>query len=294
MMINEFLEKKKLDLFPSMVVAKRCRERYPYVVDLKHPKTFNEKIKWLSTHYRNPLYTRCADKVEIYGFVVEKLGKEEADELFCEKYGIWEKVEDIDFDSLPSSFVLKSNHASGHIIICEDKNKLDWEKTQKTLNKWLHTNFFYVHGEWQYKNIKPKIICERLLDSDIVDYRIFCFAGKPEYIKVTKHNSNSAGGYDCGLYYTDWTEADFSVAQNYGNLEIEKPADLENMLRIAKALSANFCFVRVDLYSVSGKTYFAELTFTPNAGYEFFSEYETDLKFGEKITLPIDRYVTKW
>ena len=294
-MIISRIKKGLYDIFPSWMVKQSCRNKnYPYALDLSNPRTFNEKIKWMSTHYRNPLYTRCADKVSVQGYVEEKLGKEVADSLFCTKYGVWEHVEDIDIETLPNSFVFKSNHASGHVILCEDKTKLDWVQTKVTLNNWLRTNFFYMHGEWQYKNIKPKIICEELLDADIIDYRIFCFGGKPEYIKVTKHNNESKGGYDCALYYPDWTETEFTLAQNYGYLSVPKPADLDTMLEIARKLSKDFSFVRVDLYSVSGRTYFAELTFTPNSGCEWFTDESVDLRFGEMFKLPKDQYVKRW
>lgn len=214
-----------------------------------------------------------------------------ADSLFCKKYGVWDSPNKIDFPSLPNSFVIKTNHASGQFILCKDKSELDVSTVKETFAKWLRVNYYYVNGEWQYKNIKPKVLCEELLEDDIADYRIFCFEGKPTYIKVTKHNINSPGGYDCAIFYPDWTEAEFTMAQNYGHLDITKPDNLDAMLEIAEKLSKDFHFVRVDLYSVSGKTYFAELTFTPNSGGEKFADPAVDLRFGNMFELPNDEYV---
>jgi hypothetical protein len=39
------------------------------------------------------------------------------------------------------------------------------------------------------------------------------------------------------------------------------------MVRVARDISADFDFVRVDLYNVQGKIYFGEITCTPRSGY---------------------------
>lgn len=255
-------------------------------LDLENPKTFNEKILWITLYNHDPLYTVCADKVEVEKYLRQKLGVDEIKKLLCERYGVYDSAEAVDFDKLPQSFVLKSNHASGQVIICRDKTKLNIREARRDMCSWLKVNYYYSDGEWQYKNIKPKIICEKLLEADIIDYRIFCFEGKPVYIKVTRHNPNSPGGYDYAMYYPDWTKTEFKMSLNYGDLEIEKPKELDYMLSVAEKLSSDFHFVRVDLYSVKDKVYFAELTFTPNAGKERFERYEDDLRFGSMFSIP--------
>lgn len=261
----------------------KCHKRKP---NLDNPTTFNEKILWITLNHHNSLYTKCADKVTVEQYLQEKLGKDETKDLLCPRYGIFDSVDDIDFDKLPQSFVLKSNHASGQVIICKDKSRLNIPEAKKDMRLWLKVNYYYSDGEWQYKNIQPKIICEKLLEADIIDYRIFCFEGKPAYIKVTQHNPNSPGGYDYAMYYPDWTKTEFKMSLNYGNLDIEKPKQLEYMLSVAQKLSEDFHFVRVDLYSVGDKVFFAELTFTPNAGKERFERYEDDVRFGSMFQLP--------
>lgn len=278
--------------------ARKCAEEKYYsafdrIPDLDHPKTFNEKVLWISLYYHNPIYTQCADKVDVKHYLEDKLGEKETQKLICQRYGVWDNPDDIDFDSLPDSFVLKSNHASGQFILCRDKKKLDIQQTKRVMKNWLKINYYYASGEWQYKNIKPKIICEKLLESDIVDYRIFCFEGKPTYIKTTRHNTHSTGGYDCALYYPDWTPTEFRMSQNYGEMTIEKPKRLDYMLSVATKLSQDFHFVRVDLYSVENEIYFAELTFTPNSGREKFDNESVDERFGAMFDIPNDEYVEK-
>lgn len=261
--------------------------------DFKNPKTFNEKTMWISIYYHNPLYTKCADKIRVREYLVEKLGEQEAKKLICEQYGTWDNPEDIDFQRLPDSFVLKSNHASGQVILCKDKAQLDIEKVKKKMSEWLSYSYYNDRGEWQYKHIKPQILAERLLESDIVDYRIFCFEGEPTYIKTTKHNPETKGGYDCALYYPDWTPTDFKMAQAYGSMNVPKPEKLDYMLEVARKLSKDFHFVRVDLYSVENNIYFAELTFTPNSGCEKFESQEVDERFGKLFSIPNDEFVRR-
>lgn len=287
--IRKLIIKKNIVFFSK----RKYFQAFNRMPDLDNPSSFNEKTLWIATFYHNPLYTRCADKVLVREYLENKLGKEEADSLICKKYGIWETPEEIDFDSLPKSFVLKSNHASAQVILCSDKSQLNFDKVRKQLNKWLKTNYYYSVGEWQYKNIKPMIICEELLDSNIVDYRIFCFEGKPTYIKVTKHNSNSPGGYDYNMYYTNWDKTEFRMAQSYGDMDIEKPVCLDYMLELAEKLSSDFHFVRVDFFTVKEKVYFAELTFTPNSGREKYTDYNVDIEFGKMFDLPNDQFVQK-
>ena len=253
--------------------------------DLDNPKTFNEKVLWIALHYRKELYTKCADKLAVKDYLDEKLGVEIANSVWCKKYGHWTNVDDIDFDSLPSSFVLKSNHSSGQIIICQDKSKLDIHKTKKEMSEWLKENLYHLTGEWQYKNIKPQIICEELLDSDIIDYRIFCFGGKPEYVKLTQHNPDTPRGYDYAIYSTEWAKMEILKTKGYGNKDFEKPESWELMLEYARKLSEDFNFVRTDFFTVDDRIFFAELTFTPSNGWEDFITEELAVKYGDMIKL---------
>jgi hypothetical protein len=234
----------------------------------------------------------CADKIRVREYLEQKIGIEETERLICKKYGCFQSPEEIDFEKLPNQFVLKSNHASGQVLLCQDKSKLDIKKTRKTLRKWMGINYYYLIGEWQYLHVKPQIICEELLDSSIVDYRIFCFEGKPTYIKVTKH-SKSADGYDYNMYYTDWSETEFRMEQKYGRLDMPKPKQLDYMLGLAKKLSEDFHFVRVDFFTVNEHVYFAELTFTPNSGREKYTNFDVDRRFGEMFELPNDNFVKR-
>lgn len=268
----------------SFIKARYFRyfKRFP---NLDDPRTFNEKVLWIALHYRKDIYTKCADKLAVKEYLDEKLGIEEANNIWCKKYGSWEKVDDIPFDTLPNQFVLKSNHSSGHIILCQNKDDIKIEDIKKELNAWLKENLYDLTGEWQYKNIKPKIICEELLDNNIIDYRIFCFNGEPQYVKLTQHNSKAPRGYDYAVYSIDWEKMNLLKTKGYGNKDFKKPICWNKMIEYARKLSSDFNFVRTDFFTVGDKVYFAELTFTPSSGWEDFVTDELAVKYGDMIKL---------
>lgn len=136
------------------------RHRMGYQLDLDNPKTFNEKLQWLKLYNRNPLYTVMVDKVRAKEYVANKIGEQ----YIIPTLGVWENVDDIDFDSLPSRFVIKCNHNSGKgMYICKDKSKMDVEKVRNGLRKGLRENY-YLHGrEWPYKDVPRRIIAEQYM-----------------------------------------------------------------------------------------------------------------------------------
>ncbi len=256
------------------------RERYKSVfgreLDLENPKTFNEKIQWRILKDRKDIYTQLADKYLVREYVKEKIGEEYLIKLL----GVYEKAEDIDYDKLPNKFVLKCNHDSGSVIICKDRSTFDRKAVNKKLNFFLKRNFYYMTREWHYKNIKPLIICEELLEpknKELCDYKFHCFNGKIEIIQVA--NSTHTGN---NMHDSEWNLLPFHyLNENHKNLE--KPDNLDAMKKIVKKLSEDFNYIRVDLYNSDGKIYFGEMTFTSNAGFGKFSPEKYDYYYGEKI-----------
>ena len=259
-------------------------------LDLKSPQAFNEKMQWLKLYDRKPEYTRMVDKFEAKGYVVERIGEE----YIIPTLGVWDKFEDIDFDALPDQFVLKCTHNSGGLVICRDKGNLDWEATQKQINKSLKKNYFYAGSrEWPYKNVKPRIIAEKYIEDhqkkgrNLDVYKIFCFGGKPMIIQAIQNDKTKEETID--YYDVDWNRLD--LRQNYPNSTtlLDKPSQLQRMLEIAGSLSQGHSFLRVDLYEVDGKIWFSELTFYSDSGMAKFEPSEWDERLGEWIELPIDK-----
>lgn len=252
-------------------------------LNLSNPKSFNEKIQWLKLYDRNPMYTILADKYHVREYVSKTIG----DQYLIPLIGVYDNVDDIPWDKLPTKFVLKCNHASGTNIICKDKSKLNIRDSTKKLKKWMKMNYYWRGREWAYKNIKAKIICEKYMVDEsgveLKDYKIFCFHGEPKLIQV---DYNRFVNHKRNLYDTSWNYIDASIEYpNDSTVHIKKPDKLEEMLELARRLSAGFPHVRVDFYSIAGKIYFGEMTFYPESGYGKFNPKELEFQMGTWMSI---------
>ncbi len=232
-------------------------------MDLENPVEFNEKLEWYKVFFHPRILNQLADKYAVRAYIEEKIGSEYLNEL----YGVYKKGEEIPFDELPDRFVIKATHASGFNIIVRDKANLDREKTIKKLNKWLGINQYYRKGqEWAYKDIEPRIVVEKFLEEEgrsfLVDYKFYCFNGE---IKFFTAHLDRFTGHNHTTYDVDFNLLPFGHETLHDNEAeaIEKPSNLSEMIRLATKLSENLPFVRVDFYSIDGKTIFGELTLYP-------------------------------
>ena len=258
-------------------------------LDLKDPKTMNEKLQWLKLYNRRPEYTMMADKVAVRDYIAEKLGEE----YLIPCLGVWEDPEDIDFDALPDKFVLKCNHNSGlGMCICKDKSKLDIPKVKAELKKGLAQNYYLNGREWPYKNIKRRIIAEKYMTDapdidDFTDYKFYCFNGKPDCVLVSYDRSTG----DPKFYFFDrkWELKRYNKRGKAApeGFTLPKPEGMDKMFEIAEQLSkdAGSPFLRVDLYNSQGQIYFGELTFFPDSGFDANRLPEMDRYFGDLINL---------
>lgn len=273
-------------LIPDKVfLSLKYRKTFGYFPDWKHPKTFCEKITWLKLYDRNPQYTQMVDKYAVKEYVAGIIGQQ----YVIPTLGVWDKAEEIDFDSLPNQFVLKATHDSGRVVICSDKAKLDRKEAVRVMKESLARDFYAVTREWPYKHVKRRIIAEEFIapmkdnaPADLPDYKFFCFNGKVNCFKIdfgrnTEHHAN---------YYNPQGEllpfGEACYPPIYDHRE-EIPSNLTEMISIAEKLSREHRFLRVDLYNVHGRIYFGELTFYPGSGVSAFTDNHWDLTMGEWI-----------
>lgn len=253
-------------------------------LNLKNPQTFNEKLQWLKLYDRNPLYTKLADKYEVREFVSKVIG----DKYPVPLLGVYNGVDEIDFDTLPERFVLKCTHDQGSVIICRDKKQLDMQKAKRFLNKRLAKNPFWATREWPYKNIIPRIICEEFLIDEsgyeLKDYKFFCFNGK---VKCFKIDFDRFIGHRANYFDPKGKLLAFGEIACPPEFEkqLEIPQDLDKMINLAEILSNNYPFVRVDFYYIKGKIYFGEMTFYPASGFGKFEPESADWLLGSWLDL---------
>lgn len=252
-------------------------------LNLKNPETFNEKINWLKLYEypSNEKIIKASDKFRVR----EYLHSINCDRYLNELYGVWDRVEDIEWDKLPNKFVLKCNHGSGYNILCLNKKELDRKSVEKKLNKWMHEDFGKVSAEPHYSSIPRKIICEKYLTEDIIDYKFYCFNGEPKFFYVSIIPNGDFHYMKAIFYNIDGTKANF-IRTDHEILEsVVLPSNLNEMVELSRHLSKEFKFVRVDLFNVDGKIYFSELTFSPCSGFMPLSPSNADYEIGELISL---------
>lgn len=275
-------------LLPSTLACDEFYQKYTYKrffgydLDLNSPRTYNEKIRWYNLYDRNSLYTQLADKFLVNDYVKKIIGTRYIKQI----YGVYNSSWEINWDELPNRFVIKMSHGSHWNIICEDKTELDIKIVIKTLNKWINTNFYHMHREWQYKDIKPRIIIEEYLESNhelgLLEFNSYCFNGVPKFIEVNMElNSIKYRVY----FDNEWRKQQLVVRYPLPIMEVTKPKCSDELLCIASRLANNIPFCRVDLFVCSGKIYFGEMTLTPGAGYIVFNPSNYDRVFGDLMEL---------
>lgn len=280
--------KKSLRFLPDMTYIKLYyRLRVGRKLNVRNPETLNEKLQWLKFNYRFPLQSIVSDKLLVRDYVKEKIGEKYLIPLL----GSWKEYSDIDFSALPNQFVLKCNHDSGGLVVCTDKEKLNHEEAKRKIEKSLKSNFFYIGREYQYRNIKPMIICEKFISDNgkvPMDYKVYCFNGKPDVILVCRDRFSKNTHRASYLFFDQkWNFQPLDKGdENLQDVDIPKPENLDEMIEIAKKLSEDFVFARIDLYNIKGKIYFGEITLSPNSGFDPDIKYETDLMFGKKLEIP--------
>jgi hypothetical protein len=275
-----------LNFIPDKLYLKIVfRAETGYKLNLKHPKTYNEKLQWIKLYDRRPEYTMYADKFAVREYIAKTLGEEYLVPLI----GVYDRAEEIPWDDLPDRFVLKCTHGSGTNIICRDKNKLDRVQAVKDLNRWLKKNYFWAGREWCYKNIRPRIICEQYLDAGNGmtpdDYKFMCFNGEPRIIQL---HHDRFGKHTLTYYTTDWERTDIKrIDEDTALVSAEKPQNLSEMLGIARRLSRDMYYARIDLYDMKGRIYFGEITLYPTSGFSTFARYEDDEMLGSWLCLDL-------
>lgn len=252
-------------------------------LNLKAPVTFNEKLQWLKLHNRKPIYTQMVDKVGVRSIVEEKIGPE----YLVPVLGVWDTVDDIDFQALPDKFVLKCTHDSGDLIICKDKKALDIDAAKAKLKKGLATDLYAKGREWPYKNVHPRVYGEVYMsdtnEDQLTDYKVYCFNSIPYLIQVdfdrfTDHKRQ--------FYSPDWALTDVSWhISSTTSVKLTKPLVLGKMLDIATRLSSGIPFLRVDFYVVDDKLYVGETTFFPGAGFGKWMPEGTDERLGRLLQI---------
>lgn len=258
-----------------------------YRLNLENPKTYNEKLNWLKLYDRNNRYASMVDKVLAKEYVASIIGEE----YIVPNLGIWDQFDDIDFNCLPNSFVLKTTHDSGGVVICRDKKTFDYKAAKDKITRYLKRDFFYICREWPYKDLKHRVLAEEYLENDcttlrnmpLMDYKVYTFNGVAKLAMI-----NTGRGVDTRADYFDkeYNWLDFKWGYEHAENIPPKPTHYEEMFNLAEKLAEGTSELRVDFYESNGRVYFGEMTFFDGGGFDPIEPFDWDIKMGSWIVLP--------
>jgi hypothetical protein len=264
-----------------------------YQLNLKDPKSYNEKIVWKKIYDRSPLLPITADKYQVRSYLKKVLGEEKAKEILIPLWYVTDKPETIPFERLPSAFMVKPNHTSGRNIIVENGH-FNQKEIIKTCRRWLKTPYGLEKLEWAYQPIKRKIIIEKLLydyDGSIPKrFKFHMLHGKCKLVQVMFGESNNPSA---SYFDGKWDFLSVKQSTRPQGPKIKKPKNYEIMLELAEKLSKPFDYVRVDLYNLNGKVYFGELTSYPGSGLSKYEYQSFDFELGKHWTIKSKYWVDK-
>ena len=260
-------------------------------LNLKNPSRYTEKLQWYKINYKNPLMVSCVDKYDVRQYI-ESIG---LSEILIKCLGVYETFEEINWDNLPQSFVLKDTLGGGgnSVIIIEDKSKMDYEKIKAQLNQWIKEDYRHKSGgrEWPYYSGKQhRIIIEEYIESNkedggLIDFKFLCFNGKVElvYVLADRIIGQEAG---CGFFDADFNRLPYTEDDEPPlKREIKKPNNFVKLKEIAEKISVEFPCARIDLYNEKEKILFGEITFFDGSGYMSFDPDWVDYELGRKFKL---------
>ena len=252
-------------------------------LDLRNPKTMNEKLQWLKLYNRKPEYTTMVDKILVKDYVAKIIGEDYIVPLL----GVWDTPDQIDFDALPSQFVLKTNHSGGNtgVVIVKDKSKIHREAIKEKLQISLKSDIYARYREWPYKNVERKVFAEAYLGDDLADYKFYCYNGYADAVMICVDRQIG----DPKFYFFDkeWNLKRYNKRgkEAPADFTLPKPDGVDKMFELASVLSKDIPYARVDFYNINGQIYFGEITFFPASGFDKNRLPESDALFGEMIRL---------
>ena len=269
------------------IISQKFFEKCGYFPDLKNPKSYNEKINWMKLYYNNSEQKRCVDKFEFKNYVNEKLGRG----YTIPAIGVFEDIDDINFDELPNQFVIKSTIYGGRLglEIVKDKSKLNLNRVKTKFTKYLQEwrTAYYDMLAKGYEGLKPRIIIEEYIpsiQSSSYEYKFFCFNGEPKLFYAINYytGEKELNYYDMNFNMLPFRNGDF---KNSGAKKHTPSQKFDLMVELAKKISKDFPFVRVDFYDTKEQLYLGELTFTPTGGFAKYKPREWDYKLGDYLDL---------
>jgi len=246
--------------------------------NLRHPRTFNEKIAWRKLYQHDPRFCVFSDKVAVKAEIAKLIGRQ----YLIKTLWAGQNPEDIPSAELQLPYVIKFNHSSGGNLFIRTTQDMQRERIAAAARERLAFRFARRLREWGYLGIPPKVLIEPMIEAPggefPEDYKFFTYHGRVHFIQFIR---DRARVMKLNFYDREWKLLPAKLRYPRTSDAVPKPGNLGQMIELAERIGAQFDFVRVDLYSPPQGILFGEVTFYPNAGLEPFTPEEWDAKFGE-------------
>lgn len=257
------------------------QKKFGRPIDWGNPKSYNEKLNVAKVYGATKIKTHLTDKILAAKWVQKQVGDECN---YIPLIATFDSVDEINFDKLPTRYVMKMNNDSGSVYIHDEEHPVTKEIITKYKYYFQKRNYAYNGYEMHYKDIKPTIMIEQYMGEAIRDYKFQCFDGEVAYCQVDFERFSNEHARN--LYNSKWELLPF----NKGNLPntstpVEKPTNFLKMWKLATKLSQGFDQVRVDFYDINNEVYFGEMTFTSASGLSRFTDDAIDYQMGAKWKL---------
>lgn len=258
-----------------------------YEPDFENPTTLNEKLCWLKLHDHRDFCTMVADKYRVRAYIAEHFGGE----ILVPQVAVLDSWRDIRREAFPDyPSIIKCNSGSGTWQIVRDPDAVDYRALRNRARIWMDLNCYFQTREWQYKNIKPCLVIEKLLtmpDGKVPeDVKLHFFNGKCAF--VYKVIDREGGNYRA-FFTPEWELLPFQYVSKAKYKKIDKPVNeprprrLDEMIAIGTEIAKNFKYVRVDFYDMGDKFYFSEITLYHGAGFNTFYPPEYADQYAEML-----------
>ena len=265
------------------VRAAYIREHHGHKPRLLRPGRFTEKMQWRKLFDLNPIYAVITDKLAARDFIAERVGAQ----VLVPLLWIGDDPTAVPFDALDPPYVIKSTHASGHVLLVRTRQDVDPDKAVTTLREWLGSCHGIEKDEPAYISVPRRLMVERMLlcadGSPPLERRFYVFDGRVSFLQTTFRDDD--GLHHRAFHSREWHPLDWYLQTPNQPELCPKPKHHEEMVAIAESLGKGFDHLRVDMYEADNNIWLGELTPYSWSGLTPFVSDEADRLVGSYWSL---------
>lgn len=279
-----------IGLFPDRPFVTRAVSELFYAAfngwrppNLRAPATFNERmiLLKLAPDAGSELRKRMTDKALAKSVIEDRVGAIHV----IPTLAVLRDPAEVDDFVFPTPCVVKPTHSSQEVMAFETEQPTAQER--RRLKYWMRKSYFAANREPNYRGLEHKLIVEPVIGGAfgaLDDVKVMCFFGEPRLIQVDR--GRFAGRHRRDFYDIDGRYLPIAIKYPSAHEAFAYGAQLPEILRLARALSSGFPYLRVDLYVADGRVLVGELTSFPSNCVQAFHPPEADRIIARALVAP--------